>query len=92
MNISRIDILDADKLEQKHNVQVYEVYEVLRSQPRIYYSVRGNRKGENVYAAYGQTQNGRYLVVFFIHKITRVALVVSARDLDESERKRYARK
>ena len=88
----RVEILDEDKLERKHNVRSYQVFEVMRSDPRIYFTERGKRKGEDVYAAYGQTEAGRYLVLFFIYKLTRVALVVSARDMDESERKRYARK
>lgn len=92
MDITRIDILDPDKLERKHNVQRYEVFEAMRGNPRIRFSQRGKRRGENVYTAYGRTDEGRYLVVFFIYKTTRVALVLSARDMDESERKRYARK
>jgi uncharacterized DUF497 family protein len=47
------------------------------------------RKNENIYAAYGQTESGRYLTVFFIHKPGNLALIISARDMDEKERKRY---
>lgn len=92
MDITRIDILDADKLEHKHNVQSFEVYEVMNGAPRIRFAKRGKRRGENVYVAYGQTESGRYLTVFFVYKLTRAALVLSARDMDESERKNYARK
>lgn len=92
MEIARVDFLDEDKLESKHGVRAYEVLEIMRTKPRIYFQERGKRKRENLYAAYGQTENGRYLVVFFIYKLTRVALVMSAREMDESERKRYARK
>jgi len=40
----------------------------------------------------GQTKAGRYLVVFFVYKKTREALVLSARDMDRKERKHYERK
>ncbi|MDZ7314012.1 MAG: hypothetical protein ONB45_22345 [candidate division KSB1 bacterium] len=38
-------------------------------------------KGENVYAAYGQTHAGRYLIGFFINKQKTAALPISARDM-----------
>ncbi|MBM4030231.1 MAG: BrnT family toxin [Planctomycetes bacterium] len=47
--------------------------------------------GEDVYAALGQTDAGRYVAVFFIHKPGHLALVVSARDMDRKERRRYER-
>jgi uncharacterized DUF497 family protein len=42
-----------------------------------------------VYAALGQTENGRYLIVFFILKKDGRAIILSARDMTLSERKRY---
>ena len=92
MEIARVDILDEDKLERKHNVRAKEVFDVMHHKPRIRFTQHGRAKGEDVYAAYAKTEGGRFLVVFFIYKINRVALVISAREMDESERKRYARK
>ena len=40
----------------------------------------------------GQTSAGRYLMVFFVRKKTRQALILSARDMTDSERKRYEKK
>jgi len=40
----------------------------------------------------GQTHEGRYLVVFFIWKTEGEALILSARDMDEKERRSYAKK
>jgi hypothetical protein len=37
----------------------------------------------------GQTQSGRYLIIFFILKKKRDALVLSAREMTRAERKRY---
>jgi uncharacterized DUF497 family protein len=42
-----------------------------------------------VYSASGQTDAGRYLIVFFIHKPNNTALILSARDMDKKERRRY---
>ena len=40
----------------------------------------------------GQTDAGRYLIVFFIQKEKNLALILSARDMDQKERRRYERK
>ncbi|MCJ7435833.1 MAG: BrnT family toxin [Anaerolineales bacterium] len=81
-----------DKLAWKHNVTTDEVEEVFNLAPRYRFIEQGNVDGENLYAALGRTDAGRYLIVFFIHKITGDALIVSARDMTNSERKIHARK
>lgn len=53
---------------------------------------KGERVGEDVYAALGRTAAGRYLIVFFIYKTTKQALILSARDMADKERKLYGRK
>lgn len=78
-----------EKLEQKHNVQQYEVREVFANNPQFRYIEQGLRSDENVYAAMGQTNAGRYLIAFFIYKKNRSALIVSARDMTRAERKKY---
>src|SRR5215211_2109052 len=78
-----------EKLAQKHHVSIAEAEEVLDSQPLIRRVSKGRVKGEDVYIAYGQTADGRYLVVFFIHKGSGVILPISARDMDAAERKYY---
>jgi uncharacterized DUF497 family protein len=80
-----------EKLEAKHGVIPEEVEQVLGRQPRIRRMNKGHYQGEDVYRALGQTDSGRYLVVFFIHKMTNEALILSARDMDDKERKSYAR-
>ncbi len=92
MDIVRVDILDADKLERKHDVQSHEVYEAMAGKPRIRFLERGQYPDEDVYVAYGRTESGRYIVVFFIHKLSRVALVISAREMNQKERRQYGRK
>jgi uncharacterized DUF497 family protein len=81
-----------DKLEWKHHVAPAEVEQVVFGQPRFRKAQKGHVPGEDVYAALGQTEAGRYLVVFFVYKQTREALILSARDMDEQERRYYGRR
>jgi len=78
-----------EKLAEKHGVSVAEAEDVLGSKPLIRRVSKGNVKGENVYAAYGQTRVGRYLMVFYIRKATGAILPISARDMDSAERSYY---
>lgn len=77
------------KLIWKHSVQPYEAEEALLERPHIRFAAKGHVKGEDVYSALGQTEAGRYLIVFFINKGKGKVLVLSARDMDAKERKRY---
>ena len=79
-----------EKLEVKHHVSPEEVEAVFASKPKITKMSKGRFRGEDVYRALGQTEAGRYLVVFFIHKLTDEALILSARDMDRKERRSYA--
>ena len=84
------DVLD--KLAWKHKVDQAEVEEMLDNQPKIRFAKKGERKGEDVYLALGQTDAGRHLAVFFIYKKTKQALILSARDMANKERKQYGKK
>jgi uncharacterized DUF497 family protein len=81
-----------DKLTFKHHVDTREVEEVFDAKPKIRFAGRGDRKGEDVYMALGQSQSGRYLAVIFIRKKNNGALILSARDMANKERKQYGRK
>ncbi len=81
-----------EKLEQKHNVQQHEVREVFAKNPKFRYVENGLQPGEDVYAALGRTDAGRYIIVFFIYKKDKRALIVSARDMTRAERKKYEQK
>ena len=80
------------KLEVKHHVSQDEAEEVFFNAPRFRFVESGHRQGEDVYSACGPTDSGRYLIVFFIHKPDLSALILTARDMDQGERKRYGRK
>ncbi|MDD5434048.1 MAG: BrnT family toxin [Nitrospira sp.] len=77
------------KIISKHNVQQQEVREVLDNDPHFRFVEKGHRSGENVYAAMGQTDGGRYLIVFFVWKTDKRALILSARDMTKAERRLY---
>jgi uncharacterized protein len=80
-----------EKLLVKHHTTQDEVEEVFFNRPQYRFVEKGYRTGEDVYLAAGQTDGGRYLVVFFIQKPGNVALILSARNMDRKERKRYER-
>lgn len=82
----------ADKLAVKHGVSQDEAEDVFFNRPRYRFVESGHRPVEDVYAAAGQTDAGRYLVVFFIQKQDNTALILSARDMDRRERRLYERK
>lgn len=81
-----------EKLAWKHNVLTSEVEEVLSGHCRIFKKEKGRVEGEHLYNALGRTNSGRYLSVFFIMKLNNKALIVTARDMNKTERKRYEAK
>lgn len=81
-----------DKIAVKHNVLQEEAEEIFFNEPKFRFVESGYTPGEGVYSASGRTDAGRYLIVFFIRKPNNKALILSTRDMDKSERKRYERK
>jgi len=81
-----------EKLAWKHDVSPEEVEGIFASKPHYRFVEKGHVPSENMYAAMGQTEAGRYLVAFFIHKLDGRALIISAREMDAAEKKRYGRK
>jgi len=81
-----------EKLAWKHNVFPSEVEEVLEGNCKFYLKEKGKVEGENLYNALGKAVSGRYLSVFFIRKLGNKALIVTARDMNTNERRRYEKK
>lgn len=81
-----------EKLARKHNVATDEVEQVFANRARIQFVERGDVNGENLYRALGKTNTGRYLTVFFVNKGKGRALVISARDMSEREKRSYAKR
>ena len=81
-----------EKIDRKHRVAQDEVKEILAGSSHFRFVEKGHRKGENVYSAMRQTSGGRYLIAFFVRKKSAQALILSAREMTGSERKRYEKK
>ena len=81
-----------NKINVKHGVSRREIVEVLYNKPYFLFVEKGFIKEENVYSALGRTYSGRYLIVFFVYKKNKNALIVSARSMTPKERKRYEKK
>ncbi len=78
-----------EKLYSKHSVSTSEVREALENDPQFRFVERGHRTGENVYLALTRSDAGRYLIVFFVYKMDRRAMILSARDMTRTERRQY---
>jgi uncharacterized DUF497 family protein len=68
------------------------VEKVLGGEWRVFRKEKSKVEDEHAYNALGKTEAGRLLSVFFIRKLGSKALIVTARDMNESERKRYWKK
>jgi uncharacterized DUF497 family protein len=79
----------AAKIAGKHGIMPEEVEQALFSKPRVRRAEGGRVRGEHLYVAYGQTEAGRYLVVFFIRKRAGAVMPISAREMTEAERKYF---
>jgi uncharacterized protein len=80
-----------DKIETKHHLLPEEVEEVFANRPEFRFIEGGDVSGEDVYAAYGRTDAGRYVTTIFILKPRGRALVITAREMDRKERKQYGK-
>jgi hypothetical protein len=94
MKIRGIIWLDSviEKIDHKHGISRDEVCQIVQGHTMFRFVENGHRRGENVYAALGQTEAGRYLIVFFIYKADYRILVLTARDMTGAERKRYEKR
>ena len=72
-----------EHIRTKHQVTPEEAEEVCFSEPLV---LRGRDKS---YAVYGQTEAGRYLVVFLYPRGRGIFNLATARELTEVERRRY---
>lgn len=70
----------------RHGVDQDEAEAVLDHHPFIL------RTADQKYLAYGQTDEGRYLLVVFIRKPGPRIRVISARDLNDAEKRRLRRR
>lgn len=81
-----------DKIIRKHNIYPEEVEELFSKDPFLRRLERGHVKGEDLFIGFGRTNAGRYLSILFVLKENKRALVISARDMTKSERKKYGKR
>jgi len=80
------------KIQAKHRITLEEVEEILFSKSIFRKAAKGRVRGEDLFTAYGQTESGKYLIVFFIHKFNKAALPITARQMNVSEWKYYEKR
>ena len=76
----------------EHNISELELRQIMNNQQKIRFMEKGKVKGKNLYVGLGTTDAGRYVSVFFIMKKSKKVLIVTARDMTERERRKYAKK
>ena len=72
----------------KHNVQNWECEQVFFNKPLLILEDPGHSVTEKRWAAFGKTDSGRLLVVIFTKRANLIR-VISARDMNNKERKFY---
>ncbi len=77
-----------EKNQLKHNVSTRECEEIFFNQPLIILDDTKHSKDEQRYVAYGMTDEGRKLMVFFTVRKSKFR-VISARDMHRKERAFY---
>lgn len=82
-------------IEQKHGITPEEVEEAVFDDPQAIL-LRGprskNRNDSYIYYVLGRTASGRYLVVVLLDQGEGIALLVTARDMSQKERRQYRRR
>ncbi|MBI3540739.1 MAG: BrnT family toxin [Deltaproteobacteria bacterium] len=76
-----------EKLEVKHGIQWYEIEEVFRGRIKLYRTQKSDQYGEARYLGLGRSRAGRYLTVFFVGVPPDQAKIITARDMNEKERR-----
>lgn len=88
-----------EKLLRKHNIEIWEVEEVIYDDPHAF-----SITYRDCYFLYGQTFSGRYLLILVrllsLEEVTKLVFnneinfikIITARDMNKSQRKMYNQK
>ncbi len=77
-------------IQSKHQVEPEEVEELCFSETPPLIEV--GRGGAPIYYVLGQTSGGRYLFTVIRYLFRGKAKIITARDMDQREKKRYSRR
>lgn len=83
------DILE--KIEVKHGVHWHEVEEFFKGRLKIYRTHAKDQYDETRYVALGRSSAGRYLAIFFVTVPPGQAKIITARDMDQKEKRLFKR-
>jgi uncharacterized protein len=75
-----------------HDIEPEEVESVCYSGQHLARRAGATRYGLSRYHVYGQTEGGRYLFIVLDREIPGGFYVVTARDMDESERRSFSKR
>lgn len=81
-----------EKIFIKHHLTRREVEEIFRGRIKFKLVEKGISEDEDLFTASGRTFEGRYIIVAFIYKKNKKALILSARDMTNKEKRHYAKK
>ncbi|MBW2671065.1 MAG: BrnT family toxin [Deltaproteobacteria bacterium] len=77
-----------DKNLFKHHVQNWECEQIFFNEPLIVFDDPKHSLSEKKWAAFGQTDGGRFLTIIFTRR-EKLLRIISARDMNRKERKFY---
>jgi uncharacterized DUF497 family protein len=81
-----------EKIQTKHGVEIEEVEEVLLGTPEFRKGGKSRRTDEDLYYALGPTLAGRHLLIVFIRKRGNRALILTAREMSDREKRGFRRR
>lgn len=87
LKIKKFSYIDNYHADWKHNVQREEAAEVFDNEPVFKRS--GNAHGITRYLAYGETYEGRLLMVVYEIVSVNEVLIITAREMTATERQYY---
>ena len=83
-------LLWSQKIEDhiaRHKVRRDEVEQVFGNDPLIF-----KGRDQKLYLAYGRSDAGRFLTVAYVVKKKQIGIVLTARDMEQKERRLYRKK
>jgi len=94
MSVTEIYVSQAveEKIETEHGVIADEVWEVFHNSDDKAIFFSSPRKRDKRYLALGCTFAGRYLSIAFARHSKNAIRIITARDMNRSERRQYNRK
>jgi len=88
LRIKKINFIKAWHTDRKHNVEKYEAEEVFWNYP-IYKMSKIVTNDRRRYLAYGETDEGRLLVVVYEIENVNEVTIITAREMEQEEKRYY---